>query len=170
VYAEIEKNQWDPATRGQWSLPDFFGVFADFILLIDAGEDCGELDTALSRLHEIYLNDGVVGSYDKIWGRDVSLFCSVLEMLTSAGIPVPYCVEIIRRSSALHHEFDVVVNEMKNGESLAKALKATQGAISNPTLVAIIAAAESSGEFETSLIRLQRNQASARQCQIAHRS
>ncbi len=170
LFSEPDKNRWDPAQTGQWAIPDFFGVFADFLLFIEAGENCGDLDDALARLREITLNHGVVGCYDEIWGRDVSLFCVILEQCCSAGMPVARSLKVIQRSTPLHQELDIAIRAMDEGTSLAEALERTQGKLAHPTLVSIIGAAEESGEFELCLIRLQNKQKNSRHLAIANGS
>lgn len=154
---DIATQEWNPCQPSQWAVPDFFAFFAEFIAMVDAGEECGELDTALFRIRDTNLNDGIVDSNESIWGRDVSLFCSAFELLHSAGIPKLNCLKMIAKTSPLRGELQTIVAEVENGSTLAKAMKVSLGQLSHPALVAIIDAGESSGELEMALIRTRRN-------------
>lgn len=154
---DIRSQPWDPIQPKQYSVPDLFGFFSEFIGMIDAAEESGELDTALFRIRDMNLNGGVINSYESIWGHDVAMFCSLFELVSSAGIPRLKCLEIISRYSPLKSELESVIHEVENnGSTLANAFKQTRGQLAHPALVAIIDAGESSGELEMTLIRIRR--------------
>ena len=154
---DLNSHDWDPTQPSRWAVPDFFGYFKEFIAMVSAGEESGNLDTALFRVRDMNLNDGVIDSYESLWGHEVSMFCSVFEVLQTAGIPTLNCLKIISQHSPLKLEIETVIHEIENGSTLANALMQTKGQLSNPALVSIIDAGESSNELEMTLIRMRRN-------------
>ena len=50
--AELELNEWNSEQSRSWHIPDFFGFFHELIVLIAAGEQSGEVHTALDRVRD----------------------------------------------------------------------------------------------------------------------
>ena len=143
---EIENRDWNPEVS--WCIPDLFGFFGDLIALLNAGEESGELDTALFRARDINLAEGQVGPYHDLFSRDVGLLLSVLELMHCAGIPLQACLEKARVASSLRSEIDIAIGEIKNDATLSQALTKTNGQLAHPVLIALLEAGESRGDLE----------------------
>ena len=148
---ELESNESNLKQSQSWHIPDFFGFFHELIILINAGENAGEVDTALDRVRDANVNGGAIRPHEDVWGKDVALFFSAVEMMHTAGIPIRNSIELTKEYSRLSDEIDVVLSELDSGATLAQALSRTNGKLANPKLVEIVDQGEQAEQLEKAL-------------------
>ena len=95
--------------------------------------------------------NGIVRPYEEVWGKDVALFFSAVEMLHCAGVPIRICIEQTKEYSRLCDEIEVVLSELDSGATLAQALSRTNGKLANPKLVEIVDQGERTGQLKMAL-------------------
>ena len=100
------------------------------------------------------VNGGAVRPFEEVWGKDVALFCSAVEMMHSAGIPIRTCIERARENSLLPDEIELVLSELDSGATLSQALSRTNGKLANQKLVDIVSQGEQTGQLEMALHRM----------------
>ena len=71
---DFDSKHWHPRHPARWAVPDLLGYFAQFIAMINVGEESGALDIELLRVRDTNLNGGVVDLLQSNWAKNVLLF------------------------------------------------------------------------------------------------